>query len=182
LANNNFYDKDNEFIPIDKYLKPYEERKNEESLEKKIVSSPGEIDKSEDKGFLKEILTDKISFLKQFLSEIDEQIHDRENLKDKILDKIDKGMCYLHTKLYEIETWGLGRNKNIDTRRTQIEKELEALKSQKRDETRESWRDISLLKKEHREFFHEYRNALRRVKVIFPEKSRDKTDINIHEK
>ena len=31
--------------------------------------------------------------------------------------------------------------------------------------------DIALLKKEYREFFQQYRNALRRVKVIFPEES-----------
>ena len=84
--------------------------------------------------------------------------------------------------LYGIDTWHLGSNKNIDTRRLQIEKELESLKGQKRDENGESWRDISLLKKEHREFFREYRNALRRVKVIFPEKSKEEGITDFKEK
>ena len=153
-----------------------EEDKKEESLEEKIKPRPREINESEDKGFLKEILTDKISFLKQIIDEIDTQIKDREVLKDTIFDKIDRGICYLQTKLYEIESWGIGRNRNVDARRSQIEKELEALKNQKRNETRESWRDTALLKKEHREFFHEYRNALRRVKVIFPGKKDKKND------
>ena len=78
MANNHYYGDDREFIPIDKYLMPKEadkeEDKKEESLEEKIKPRPREINESEDKGFLKEILTDKISFLKQIIDEFESDI------------------------------------------------------------------------------------------------------------
>jgi len=42
------------------------------------------------------------------------------------------------------------------------------LAKQKSDEERESWRDIALLKKEHRQFNQQYLNAMRRTKILFP--------------
>ena len=178
MANDNFYNRDGEFIPIDYYLNLKDE-KSSKDLEQKVTDTQKETSKSDDHGLLKEILTDKIGFLTQILKEIDGQIKDRANLKDVILYKLDKGICYLRTKIYEIETWGLGKNRNIDTRRAQIEKELEDLKAQKRDENRESWRDTAILRKEHREFYHEYRSALKRVKVIFPERFKDKSEAGL---
>lgn len=162
------YNHDFEFIPFDNYL-----RADEKGLEERIEESPDDIKEVKDEYFLKDVLTEKIRFLREILTEIDNQMKDRETLKEKILIKINKGICYLRTQIYEIDSWGYGNNKSIDLRRSKIEKEVEALKKQKRDELRESWRDIALLRKEHREFFHQYRNALRRVKVIFPEKVKE---------
>lgn len=170
MPEKDIYDRDYEFVPAGDYLESDAESKKNNSLEKRVDQDKKATDNKKDRNFLKEILTDKISFLKELLDEIDVQIQDRQALKDTIIDKIDRGECYLRTKLYEIDTWDHGKNRNIDTRRLQIEKELEALKNQKRDEKRESWRDIARLKKEHRQFFHEYRNALKRVKVVFPDK------------
>lgn len=169
LAEYDIYDHDPEFLPIDKYLPMGAKPKPAEGLEKRLEADTSGRSKA-DRGFLEEILSDKAEFLKQILGQIDQQITDREMIKESIARKIDKGICYLRTKLYELDTWQLGKNRNIDTRRAQLDKELEALEAQKRDEARECWRDVALLKKEHREFSKEYRNALRRVKVIFPHK------------
>ena len=49
---------------------------------------------------LKEILTDKISFLRDIIEDIDVQIKDRGALKDGILKKLDEGICYLRTQIY----------------------------------------------------------------------------------
>jgi len=172
MMTDNIYNRDYEFIPADEYLKSGQ-KTSKDSLEHK-VEEPAKTKAPTQGGFLTDIITDKISFLRQILNEIDTQINNRETLKDSIVHKIDTGICYLRTKLYEIESWELGRNRNIDSRRSNIEQELEALENQKRDETRQSWRDIALLKKEHRQFFHEYRNALRRVKVILPDEFKNR--------
>ena len=113
-----------------------------------------------------DIISDKVKFFKQILEEIDCQIKDRECLKDTIQQKIDFRICKLKTKIYEVEPWGLGNNKNIDSRRDKLEKEIEALAKQKSEESRESWRDIALLRKEHRQFSEQYRNALRKSNLI----------------
>ena len=91
---NDFYDRDFEFIPIDNYLKDLktDKTKKQQNLEEKLKPSADEINTTEDRSFLKEILTDKIGFLRQILNEIDGQVKDRESLKDGIFEKIDKGI------------------------------------------------------------------------------------------
>lgn len=179
----NLYNHSGEFVPVDDYLSltPEEEVEILSGLEEK-VHAPEENDKPKDENFIKDILTEKIHFLRDILEEIEVQITDRDALKEVILDKVDKGVCYLQTKIYELDNWGLGHNRDIDLRRSKLEKELETLKKQKRDEERENWRDIALLKKEHREFYRQYREALRRVKVIFPQESQDQNHSGDEEK
>lgn len=162
-----YYGDDIEFIPIDKYLpigRSPLERKAEEMFpdysEKAKPTPKGE------ESFLEEILTDKIAFLKEILGDIDRQMEGRESLRKTIQEKIEHGVAFLDTKLLEVDTWAVGKNQTIDMRRSRIEREVEALKREKREEARECWRDVALLKKERRQFYHEYRNALRRMKVL----------------
>lgn len=185
MRKKDIYNGDNEFISIGNYLFDDKKRKSNKKTKNKILYkndgkvsnlekliSNGGLNKTKLKpnNFIDDILLDKITFLRQILDEINTQMKDRDSLKHKIHNKIDYGICYIQTKLYETDPWGIGNNREIDTRRSKLENELEALKKQKRDEARECWRDISNLKKEHRQFFHEYRNSLRRVKVIFPDR------------
>ena len=169
MEKRDLYNGDNEFVPFD-FKGDKEQDKPDSELEHRLKTDPGS--EAQDKtGVLESILTEKANYLKEILGEIEGQISDREKLLERIGSKIDSEICYLRTKLYELDNWGVGNNKSVDTRRLLFEKEIEALKSQKRIESRESWRDISLLRKEHREFFKEYRNAVRRVKIVLPEKN-----------
>ncbi len=186
------YNLKNGFIPIDQYFAEMEEKERQEkdleedggpgdreasnlphgqnSIDSLVGQGKGGHEVSEKRSVLNEILTEKISFLREILGDIDTQIKDRKKLKTSLITKFDEGICYLQSKLYELDSWEHGRSRSVDTRRLQLEKELESLKSQQSDEIRESWRDIALLRKEHRKFFHEYRNALRRVKIVLPSK------------
>ena len=164
-----YYGDDIEFIPIDRYLPM---GKKPSPLEKKAEEMfPGYAGKAKppqrDEGdFLEEILTEKLTFLREILCDIDRQMHGREALRKDLLERMDYWDAYLGTKLLEIEPWGMGSHKGMDQRRTKLEQEVEALKREKREETRGCWQDIALLKKERRQFYHEYRNALRRMKVL----------------
>ena len=77
--NNDGYKVDYEFFPIDKYLKPEQDVEKESALETKIKQG-NEIKATKKKGFLEEILTDKLSFLNDILDDITVQIKDREHL------------------------------------------------------------------------------------------------------
>ncbi len=187
------YNLKNGFIPIDQYFAEMEEKErqrkdlegsirpiapetsnlphDQNSIDSLVDQKKGGNETKAKRSVLNEILTEKISFLREILGDIDTQIKDREKLKTSLIAKFDEGICYLQSKLYELDAWEHGRSRSVDTRRLQLEKELEALKSQQSDEIRESWRDIALLRKEHRKFFHEYRNALRRVKIVLPNKA-----------
>ena len=174
MEKRDLYNGDNEFVPFDFGTGEEGAGKKESSLEER-VNGKADSEKTKDAeraSVLESILSEKANYLKEILAEIESQIADREKLQEKIGSKIDSEICYLRTKLYELDSWGMGGNRDIDTRRLQLEKEIEKLKDQQRVESRESWRDISLLRKEHREFFREFRNAMKRVNLIFPNKGK----------
>ena len=164
MENKDIYKK-NGFVSIDEILKEDKKYNTKSSLEDIVQEERVKPVPASDE-ILKEILTGKVKFLKQLLNEIDTQIRARDSLKETILNKIDNRLCKLKSKTYDIESWGIGNNKNIDSRRSQLEKEIEALVKQKSDEERENWRDVALLRKEHRQFSQQYLNAMRRVKII----------------
>lgn len=155
----------NGFVSIDDILKESGKYSAEKSIDD-IVGTGGSKKPSNDSDIIRDILEDKVVFFKQVLDDIDNQMKDRMILKESILHKVDERLCKLKSKIYEIETWGLGRNRSIDSRRDKLEKEIEALAKQKSEEHRESWRDVALLRKEHRQFSQQYRNAARKTGLI----------------
>ncbi|MEW5911314.1 MAG: hypothetical protein AB1814_02060 [Thermodesulfobacteriota bacterium] len=155
----------NGFVSIDDIFQESGKYSTGKSIDD-IVGAGDNKKPSADKEIIRNILEDKVVFFKQILDDIDNQVKDRMILKESILHKLDERLCDLKTKIYEIETWGLGRNKSIDSRRDKLEKEIEALAKQKSEEHRESWRDIALLRKEHRQFSQQYRNAARKTGLI----------------
>ena len=166
MKQKDLYDK-NGFVSIDEIIKSNGNSNNDDNLESKIADAHATNNMQTD--LLEEILTDKVKFFKQILGEIDSQVKDREQLKTIIIKKLDERMCMLTTKTYEVDSWGLGNNKEMDSRRSKLESEIEALAKQKTEEEQQSWKDIALLKQEHRQFSQQYRNALRRVKIIMPD-------------
>jgi hypothetical protein len=164
---------DGEFVSIDDYLikdKSSSGNKSKKSLEDKLIDNPSKTGKSSkhdpDQNILDSILSDKIEFLAYILGEIDKQTEQREQVKDTIIKKIDQAVCYVRTKLYELDSWGMGTNRDTGGRRSKLEAELDNLMSQKRIEIREHWRDTAILRKEHREFQQQYRNAKRKAGII----------------
>ncbi|MBU2613905.1 hypothetical protein KJ925_05640 [Patescibacteria group bacterium] len=164
MKNTDIYDK-NGFVSIDDIIGDTGKYSAKSSLEEMLGEDRSHAGDAKRDVFT-DIISDKVKFFKQILDEIDGQIKDRECLKDTIQQKIDLRLCKLKTKIYEVEPWGLGNNKNIDSRRDKLEKEIEALAKQKSEESRESWRDIALLRKEYRQFSEQYRNALRKSNLI----------------
>ena len=140
------------FVSIDDIIGDTSKYSAAGSLEEMLGKNTGKTEVKKHDVFA-DIISDKVKFFKQILDEIDCQIKDRECLKDTIQQKIDLRLCKLKTKIYEVEPWGIGNNKNIDSRRDKLEKEIEVLAKQKSEESRESWRDVALLRKEHRQFF-----------------------------
>lgn len=169
MEQHDIYNK-NGFMPIEDLLKEAKQdsREGMGGLEEKIDSHE-EAPTAMGEKLVKEILTDKVKFFKQALKEIEAQIKDREFLKDTINKKLDERMCLLKTKTYEVDSWGLGNNKAMDQRRSMLENEIETLAAQKNQEEQQSWQDIALLRKEHRQFAEQFNNAMRRVKVVMPE-------------
>ena len=77
----------------------------------------------------------------------------------------------MKTKLFEVYSWELGKVRNVEQRCSGLEKQLDELNKQKRQEQVECWRDIAELKTEFRTFFKQYCDLIQRVRLVLPQKT-----------
>ena len=83
-------------------------------------------------------------------------IHKREKLEEETLEKVDVENAGLEFLLGQVRTSSLGNYPSVDMRRTNLEREIIALKKAGWDERLRCWRDLVMLKKELREALEEY--------------------------
>ena len=101
-------------------------------------------------------LSQRKKLLKERLEELIEDIHKRERLEGQMLEKADVEGAGLEFLLGQVRTWSLGNYPSVDMRRTNLEREILALKKAGWDEQLRCWRDMVMLKKELREALEEY--------------------------
>lgn len=128
------------------------------------TSPDSELDKTDDS--LENILEEKVNCLSTILVQINHDITKRGDLSQNVINKIYEHYCYLKTKLFELYQWRFGSNRNIESRRSKLEKQLDSLKQEKRQEQVQCFRDILLLGKESRNWFKQYCDLMQRVKII----------------
>lgn len=110
--------------------------------------------------------------LRWILEQIGAEMADRTALHERVLAFISQQYCYLKTKLHELDAWGLGHNRNIDSRRSRLEQQLDALNQEARQEQVKRWQDVAALKKEFRTWFKQYADLAGRMRLIIsPQKS-----------
>ena len=101
-------------------------------------------------------LSQRKKLLKERIEELIADIHKREKLEGQMLEKADVEGAGLEFLLGQVRTWSLGNYPSIDMRRTNLEREILALKKAGWDEQLRCWRDLVMLKKELREALEEY--------------------------
>jgi len=101
-------------------------------------------------------LSQRKKLLKERIEELIADIHKREKLEGEMLEKADVEGAGLEFLLGQVRTWSLGNYPSVDMRRTNLEREILALKKAGWDEQLRCWRDLVMLKKELREALEEY--------------------------
>ena len=101
-------------------------------------------------------LSQRKKLLKERIEELIADIHKREKLEGQMLEKADIEGVGLEFLLGQVKTWSLGNYPSVDMRRTNLEREILALKKAGWDERLRCWRDLVMLKKELREALEEY--------------------------
>ncbi len=122
---------------------------------------------------LESILNEKVQCLSTVLAQISQDITSRGDLSQNVIYRIYQHYFYLKSKLYELCQWTFGVNRNVESRRSKLEKQLDALKQEKRQEQVQCWQDIVSLKKELRNWFKQYCDLMQRVKIVLPGKIRE---------
>lgn len=111
-------------------------------------------------GVLADIFDDRLKTLESILSDIAGEIKSRKCLGTIMLDTVDYHICVLRSRLRELET------SEFKPVWKKIEQNISELESEKRMHKTRTWQDIAALKKEFRVAFKEYRDILRRFKII----------------
>lgn len=131
-----------------------------------FVNQPVPDDKQE--GSLEDLLSEKVRTLSSILCQIGSEIKSRETLSLKAIEDVDQHYCYLKTKLFELYSWEVGRSRDVEMRRSKLEKQLDTLRQEKRQEPTQCWRDVAPLRREFREWFKQYSDLVQRIRLVLP--------------
>ena len=105
---------------------------------------------------LAEVISGRIQFLKETISEIKTQVTQRQDLKDKLSYGIDLDICEIRTAVYDLEA----SVKQDQQDKNPLERQIVELRMEKRRLELSSWQDMITLNRELREAEKELRSAL----------------------
>ncbi|HQN00965.1 MAG TPA: hypothetical protein PLL36_07820 [Candidatus Hydrogenedentes bacterium] len=116
---------------------------------------------------LEMLLAGKLRIVEASIEQITQEIEGREDLRNSMLNAIDKELCQQKELLYQVAPHGSATFTIGDPkRRTGIEKAIATLEAEKRHETGSAWKDIAGLNKELRILLREHEEEKRRQRVI----------------
>ena len=115
---------------------------------------------------LAQFLSSKREFLNKSLDEIVALINEREQIRDINIYQIEKDICRVHTKMFNL-SWQR-YNINFDTDKTyqRLQQLVMALNREKRAEDVVCWKDITRLKSYLREFIKEAEQEKRKQVIL----------------
>ena len=115
---------------------------------------------------LEDLLGGKVKRLADILGQIQHEVRQRGLLCEDVIQRIYLHYSYLKSKLMELYVWPLSGNRAIEQRRNGLEKQLDALKQEKRQEQVKCWQDIAVLKVESRTWQKQYHDLVQRVRLV----------------
>jgi len=107
---------------------------------------------------LSKLLADRLYLIKYEVSEISQQIDDRQRLKESLDSEIDQRVCEVHTVIYDLEL-DMGGLIDKSRRRISLEQQIGELYKEKRQGELSNWQDTVMLKRELRKAEKELRSA-----------------------
>lgn len=86
--------------------------------------------------------SEKVALAKLTISQLANQLHEREKIKEYNLKSIDYESCMTYSRIIQIDPW-FPLGSPYDKRIVSLERALADLDKQKRDETTKFWKDTS---------------------------------------
>jgi hypothetical protein len=107
---------------------------------------------------LSKLLTDRLYLIKDEISEISQQIDERQKLKQSLNSEIDQRVCEVQNVIYGLEL-DMGNQIDKSRRRISLEQQIGELYKEKRQGELSHWQDTVMLKRELRKADKELRSA-----------------------
>lgn len=119
-----------------------------------------------EEGLPVEFLSRRLTFIKQAILHLIQQMRERRVLSDKTLERLNEEQCTLSTKRFELPSFGLGYNTDLDKIRLEIDREIERLEIEKFKETTAYWKDLAQLKRDLIDYVREYHTLVEKLEVL----------------
>lgn len=111
--------------------------------------------------FLEDFIQEKLGLVKDIIIDIKLQVEERKNVQRKIIDSLDQLICVTRTKLLDLVNKHETRiSQEFMRRRSELDKMINQLETQKLTEKLEFWRDVNMLKKDLREALEKHQSSL----------------------
>lgn len=115
---------------------------------------------------LETVLGGKLKVFSTLIADIDVEAEQRRRLSRSVFAEIQQQYSYLKTKLYETDHWPVNASRQIEQRRSSLEKQLDELNKENRAEDIECWKDIAKLNTERRMWLKQYGELLNRLRLF----------------
>jgi hypothetical protein len=109
---------------------------------------------------------DRVKSLREKIGHINEEIETRFLLRDKFRQEIEYQISEAAFSLRQFHNFSVGVNIGIDQKRNHLERQLLTLRRDRRNVELRTWQDVISLRKELRGLIDEYKNALRRYRMV----------------
>jgi hypothetical protein len=110
--------------------------------------------------------SDKIDSLRDSIQQVSTEITTRHEFAYKFLYQIDYQIRECASSLAEFRHWGLGYNTGVDKKRNHLERMLADLRKERRATELRCWEDIVALRKDLRDTLTEYKDIIRRGRML----------------
>ena len=110
--------------------------------------------------------SEKLGSLRDTVDQVSAEIITRHEFADKFLYQIDYQIRECASSLSEFNCWGLGYNTGVDKKRNHLERMLSDLRKERRGTELRCWQDIVALRKDLRDTLSEYKNIIRRGRML----------------
>lgn len=104
---------------------------------------------------------DRVDIVRRRLDQTRNELQTRLTLHTAFTEEIDAQIGYCQVSLEKFAGWGVGYNTGVDMKRSNLERQLQQLRSERRRTEVQAWDDVVRLRKELREALQEYRGAQR---------------------
>jgi hypothetical protein len=164
LANNDFDESYLQQIEIEKFLS----RKKEKDLLEELMAKPEimEIKPERPAEPVSEFFMDKVESLREKISHLNREIDTRFQMREQFKKEIEYQIRECAFSLRQFSPLALGYNVGVDMKRNLLERQLAGLRKDKRNVELRAWADITDLRKELRRLLDDYRDALRRYRMV----------------
>ena len=110
--------------------------------------------------------SEKLDYLRDTVGQISAEITTRHEFTNKFLYQIDYQIRECAFSLSEFRFWGIGYNTGVDKKRNHLERMLSDLRKERRATELRCWEDIVSLRKDLRDTLSEYKDILRRGRIL----------------